>query len=191
MIRRSLLVFLGTLTGCPGDDTSSRPQATDGTSTTATTTADSTTVAVDSTTGSPPADSTTTATDSTTAEPPPLEPGLWAEYYDGYHDLVLSRHEPGIDHVWGLEAPDPSLGLDRFSARFSGLLTAPATATYTIAVESDDGVRVLKPSVTRPTVTVLNRYAARTTNFVGVAVASAGVTLMIRTMSRPARRATG
>jgi beta-xylosidase len=34
------------------------------------------------------------------------------------------------------------VGLDRFSARFSGFLRAPASGVYTIATETDDGVRV-------------------------------------------------
>jgi len=139
----SLVLLVVTLAACAGDDAPPRTQPTDDGATTAATTVDSAGSTSVDTTDSAPADSTTAPADSTTApEPPPLEPGLWAEYYDAYHDLVLSQHEPGIDHVWGLEAPTPALGVDRFSARFSGLLTAPATATYTIATESDDGVRV-------------------------------------------------
>ncbi|MCA9710245.1 MAG: family 43 glycosylhydrolase, partial [Myxococcales bacterium] len=105
----------------------------------------------EATTGDGPVDSTGTTAEGTTTEqadettegpPPPPEPGLWGEYFDRYHDRVLSRQEPGLDRVWGLDAPDPALGLDRFSARFSGQLTAPSTGTYTIITESDDGVRV-------------------------------------------------
>jgi GH43 family beta-xylosidase len=139
--RRSLLL-VGALAACGGDDGSPRPEASESTASTAGSTADSASTTVDAT-DSAPADSTTASADSTTGEPPPPPlPGLWGEYFDAYHDLVLSRHEPGIDHVWGLQAPAPALGVDRFSARFSGLLTAPASATYTIATESDDGVRV-------------------------------------------------
>ena len=36
----------------------------------------------------------------------------------------------------------PSLGLDRFSVRWSGQFLAPATATYTFHTTSDDGVRL-------------------------------------------------
>jgi GH43 family beta-xylosidase len=130
------------LAGCASDDASRPPQATEGTSASTGATADSGSTDADSTV-STSADSTTASSDSTTtADPPPPLPGLWGEYFDAYHDLVLSRHEPGLDHVWGLEAPAPELGLDRFSARFSGLLTAPSSGPYTIATESDDGVRV-------------------------------------------------
>lgn len=144
MTRRSLLALLvGLLPGCTSDDGPRDPQATEGPGSTTAAADPSTTEAEP--TGPSPADSTTTAAaDSTTGDepPPPPEPGVWAEYFDGYHDLVLSQHEPGIDHVWGLESPAPGLGVDRFSARFSGVLTPPATGTYTIATESDDGVRV-------------------------------------------------
>jgi GH43 family beta-xylosidase len=143
MKRPSLVLLLAALAGCTGDDSSPRPQDTEASSSTA-----GSTSIEPGTTDPTPADSTDGTTtgpddDETTADPPPPPlPGLWAEYFDVYHDLVLSRHEPGIDHVWGLEAPAPELGVDRFSARFSGSLTPPSTGTYTIAVESDDGVRV-------------------------------------------------
>lgn len=142
MTRRSLLL-LGALAGCAADDAPPRPF--EGTGSTTGSTADpaSTTVSTDATDPTPADSTTTDSADSTTAEPPPPPlPGLWGEYFDRYHDLVLSRYEPGLDHVWGLEAPAPELGVDRFSARFSGTLTPPATGSYTLASESDDGVRV-------------------------------------------------
>jgi hypothetical protein len=79
---------------------------------------------------------------STGESPPPIVPGLHAEYFAGYHDLVVSRIEPTVDAVWGLDAPDPALGVDRFSARWTGWLTPPSTGAYTIATETDDGVRL-------------------------------------------------
>lgn len=91
------------------------------------------------------ADSSGGSTDDTGAPPdPPPEPvpGLFAEYFADYHDAVLARVEPGIDAVWGLDAPDASLGVDRFSVRYTGWITAPSTGTYTIATEADDGIRV-------------------------------------------------
>ncbi len=74
--------------------------------------------------------------------PLPLVPGLFAEYFTGYHDIALARVEAGIDHVWALEAPSAELPVDRFSARWTGWLTAPASDTYTIVTLADDGVRV-------------------------------------------------
>lgn len=69
-------------------------------------------------------------------------PGLYAEYYNGYLDLALERVEPALDVDWMMTGPNDAVGADRFSARWSGSLTAPAAGTYTLAVESDDGVRV-------------------------------------------------
>lgn len=88
-------------------------------------------------------DTTGSDADTSTGEmPPPIVPGLAAEYFAAYHDRVVARVEPTIDAVWGMEAPDPALGADRFSARWTGWLTAPTTGTYTIVTETDDGVRL-------------------------------------------------
>ncbi|MCA9652679.1 MAG: family 43 glycosylhydrolase [Myxococcales bacterium] len=141
MRSRSVLLPVCGLLGCT-PDTNPSPMLSEGPG--STTAIDEPTTGVPTTTAGDPLDaSTTEADDESTGEPPPPPlPGLWGEYFDRYHDLVLARHEPGLDHVWGLEAPDPALGLDRFSARFRGTLTAPSTGTFTIATESDDGVRV-------------------------------------------------
>ena len=74
--------------------------------------------------------------------PPEPVPGLHAEYFDGYTDLVLDRIEPGIDAVWGAEAPAAGVGADRFSVRWMGTLVPVESGTYTIATETDDGVRL-------------------------------------------------
>lgn len=75
------------------------------------------------------------------AEPPP-QPGLRAQYFDGYHDLAVDTVEATLDHDWGDQPPMDRIGADRFSARWTGTLTAPTSGTYTIATEADDGVRV-------------------------------------------------
>jgi GH43 family beta-xylosidase len=68
--------------------------------------------------------------------------GLRATYYSDYLDLILDRIEPAIDHDWGEGPPFVDASIDRFSARWTGWLIAPETATYTIAIDSDDGVRL-------------------------------------------------
>ncbi len=73
---------------------------------------------------------------------PQPEPGLRAEYFADYLDLALERIEPTLDIAWGVGGPGPELGVDRFSARWSGYLVAPEAGTYTLATETDDGVRV-------------------------------------------------
>lgn len=74
--------------------------------------------------------------------PPPPVPGLRAEYFAGYLDRVIDRIEPGIDVIWGAKGPSADVGVDRYSARWTGTLTPPESGTYTIATETDDGVRV-------------------------------------------------
>ncbi len=85
--------------------------------------------------------STTTGEGSGGAPPVPV-PGLYAEYFTGYLDLALGRVETGIDVDWVDAGPDDAVGADRFSARWTGTLTPPAPGSYTIATETDDGVRV-------------------------------------------------
>lgn len=138
------------LFGC-AQPASREDDATDGDVTAATESATSTGPGADDTGSDDAPPSTSTGDDSTgggdddeSTGPPPLPPvpGLWADYFDRYHDPVVARVEPGIDAVWGLDAPDPALPPDRFSVRWTGTITAPTTDTYLIASETDDGVRV-------------------------------------------------
>lgn len=75
------------------------------------------------------------------AAPEPY-PGLHAEYFADYLDLAIERDEATLDVVWGVDGPGPGVAVDRFSARWTGFLVAPETGTYTLATETDDGVRV-------------------------------------------------
>ncbi|MEO6182848.1 MAG: PA14 domain-containing protein, partial [Verrucomicrobiota bacterium] len=71
--------------------------------------------------------------------------GLWASYYDNRHlsgTAVMSRVEPKVDFDWGLGAPTGMTNSDEFSVRWTGELQAQFTETYSLYVESDDGVRV-------------------------------------------------
>jgi hypothetical protein len=74
--------------------------------------------------------------------PPPIVPGLRAEYWNEYLDRTVVRVEPMLDVDWGDGSPDGSIAADRFSARWSGWLTAPHSGAFTIITETDDGVRV-------------------------------------------------
>ncbi|WP_255949972.1 beta-glucosidase family protein [Streptomyces odontomachi] len=55
---------------------------------------------------------------------------------------VLTRSESNIDFSWGKDAPAEGLPTDGFSARWTGTITPPVTAAYTLAATSDDGSRV-------------------------------------------------
>jgi hypothetical protein len=85
---------------------------------------------------------------STTPPPPPPPAGsgtgLMAEYYDTM-DLsgpVLMRTDSAIDFDWGSGSPDPSIGPDSFSARWTGTIQPQYSETFTFYTVSDDGVRL-------------------------------------------------
>jgi GH43 family beta-xylosidase len=141
------LVPVVTVAACGDPDSSSAATSGATTSTGTSTTGASTaaeTGAEATATESPTEASTGDDSDGSTGSLPPPPPmhGLRAEYFATYIDPVLSRIDPGLDFVWGLDAPDPSLPPDRYSIRWTGSLLAPATGTYKIITETDDGVRV-------------------------------------------------
>ncbi len=76
-------------------------------------------------------------------EPPPDPvPGVWVEYFLRYRESVAAGVEPGIDADWGAAPAAAGLDPDRFSIRYSGMLTAPADGAWTLVTETDDGVRL-------------------------------------------------
>jgi beta-glucosidase len=71
--------------------------------------------------------------------------GLNAEYFA---NLTLSG-EPAVKRVdanmnfqWTLEMPDPALGHDFYSARWTGVFRAPKEGVYRLGIEGDDGYRL-------------------------------------------------
>ncbi len=70
--------------------------------------------------------------------------GLWAEYYDN-RDLTgfaLTRIDQTMNFDWGNNSPDPSMGSDDFSVRWTGRVQALYSQTYTLYTYTDDGVRL-------------------------------------------------
>jgi beta-glucosidase len=73
------------------------------------------------------------------------QPGLKAEYFDNENlqgAPVATRVDSQINFDWFTNAPVPQLPLDKFSARWTGQLTAPASATYELGIRADDGARL-------------------------------------------------
>ena len=71
--------------------------------------------------------------------------GVRADYYKGmgFNTFVLSRAESQINFNWGDPGgPDTAVGVDQFSARWTGEVEAAFTETYTFYTNSDDGVRL-------------------------------------------------
>jgi beta-glucosidase len=71
--------------------------------------------------------------------------GLLAEYYRNV-DLSgkpeVSKIEKNVDFKWDIKSPDPKLGLNNFSVRYSGFIKPDKNTMCTIYTWSDDGVRL-------------------------------------------------
>jgi len=70
--------------------------------------------------------------------------GVKGQYYRGmdFGIHVLTRTDPQINFSWGASAPDPAVGVDNFSVRWTGEVEAAFTETYTFYARADDGVRL-------------------------------------------------
>jgi GH43 family beta-xylosidase len=93
-------------------------------------------------TGSGQGGSATSSAGGAGGAPATPVPGLRAEYFSEYMDPVLERIEPTLDHDWTDGAPGDGVGKDRFSARWTGSLIPAESGKYTLATETDDGVRL-------------------------------------------------
>lgn len=73
------------------------------------------------------------------------EHGLKGEYYNNM-DLsgtpALVRIDKELNFDWQQGSPDPKIHSDHFSARWTGRIVPPASATYRFSITTDDGVRV-------------------------------------------------
>jgi hypothetical protein len=71
--------------------------------------------------------------------------GIRGDYYKGmnFENFVLTRTDPQINFNWGDPGgPDPAVGDDNFSVRWTGEVEAAFTETYTFYPTTDDGVRL-------------------------------------------------
>jgi len=70
--------------------------------------------------------------------------GLTGAYYDNadFTGLVFTRTDPTINFDWGNSSPDPAIGADTFSVRWTGYIQPFYSETYTFRTFSDDGDRV-------------------------------------------------
>jgi hypothetical protein len=70
--------------------------------------------------------------------------GVKADYYKGMDlmRLVLTRIDPQINFNWGGGEPNPAVGEDKFSVRWTGEIETAFTETYTFYTNSSDGVRL-------------------------------------------------
>jgi hypothetical protein len=70
--------------------------------------------------------------------------GIRGDYYKGmnFENHVLTRIDSRVNFSWGSGEPDPAVGADSFSVRWTGEVEAAFTETYTFYVTADDGVRL-------------------------------------------------
>ncbi len=75
---------------------------------------------------------------------PKSKPGFTATYFNSINltGTSISRIDPSIDFDWGTGSPDPAIGADNFSARWTGQILAQHSETYTFYTTTDDGVRL-------------------------------------------------
>ncbi len=70
--------------------------------------------------------------------------GLRGEYFDNidFTNLAFTRTDATVNFNWDLGSPDPAVESDTFSVRWTGLVQALHSETYTFYTGSDDGVRL-------------------------------------------------
>ncbi|HEX7900880.1 MAG TPA: PQQ-dependent sugar dehydrogenase [Planctomycetota bacterium] len=70
--------------------------------------------------------------------------GLRGDYYDNadFTAFKLTRTDATVNFNWGSGSPDPAVGADTFSVRWTGQVMPQFTETYTFYTTSDDGVRL-------------------------------------------------
>jgi hypothetical protein len=86
-----------------------------------------------------------TASAATPAPPPAgTGTGLRGDYHDNidFTALTLTRTDSTVNFDWGTGSPDPSLGADTFSVRWTGSVEPRYSETYTFYTLTDDGVRL-------------------------------------------------
>jgi hypothetical protein len=70
--------------------------------------------------------------------------GLKGEYFDNldFTNLKLTRTDPTVNFDWAAGSPDPSIGVDTFSVRWTGQVKADYSETYTFYATGNDYVRL-------------------------------------------------
>ncbi|MBV9470426.1 MAG: family 16 glycosylhydrolase, partial [Abitibacteriaceae bacterium] len=82
---------------------------------------------------------------------------------------TLTKQAYRIDYNWGSGSPDPSIGPDNWSARWSGQVQAQYTEPYTFYANTDDGVRLYVNNQL-----IINNWQAGSTTTTGTINLTAG-----------------
>ena len=72
------------------------------------------------------------------------EAGLLGDYYDEetFSGTRMMRTDASVNFTWGSGSPDPAMGADEFSVRWTGWIEPQFTEQYTFLTTTDDGVRL-------------------------------------------------
>ena len=70
--------------------------------------------------------------------------GLAAAYYDdnNFTTLKINRTDPTVNFQWWSGSPDPSIGAETYTVRWTGKVQPLYSQTYTFYTNSDDGTRL-------------------------------------------------
>jgi len=70
--------------------------------------------------------------------------GLTGNYFNGmnFETPKVSRKDATVNFDWGTGSPDPSINIDRFSVRWTGLIEPRYSGSYTFYITNDDGGRL-------------------------------------------------
>ena len=73
-----------------------------------------------------------------------ITPGLSGDYFveTGFEDWQFSRVDQQVDFDWSSSSPGANLPSTNYSVRWTGLIKAPVSGTFTFIISSDDGVRL-------------------------------------------------
>ncbi|MFC1858424.1 PA14 domain-containing protein [Thermodesulfobacteriota bacterium] len=75
----------------------------------------------------------------------PTGTGLTGEYYNTINlsgSVYVRRTDSTVNFTWGYGSPNASIGVDTFSARWTGYVQPRETGSYLFSTVSDDGVRL-------------------------------------------------
>ncbi|MEM6550592.1 MAG: PQQ-dependent sugar dehydrogenase [Planctomycetota bacterium] len=86
----------------------------------------------------------TLADDDTDTPTPGTGDGLAAVYFDqlGFAGPSVTRIDPDVNFDWASGSPDPAIGNNTFSARWTGQIEALYSERYTFTTTADDGIRL-------------------------------------------------
>ena len=106
----------------------------------------------------------------------PTTGGLDATYFDNidFTGAQVTRIDPRVNFDWGEGSPDPAIGPNEYSARWTGQVEAPVSGQYTFTTTADDGARLVIDSADRNKLVIDNWSDRAPTDDSGTVTLEAG-----------------